>query len=114
MSDACLVHLARKDLFRSVLPSKIFEAAAMQKPIVLGVEGRAAELVGGAGAGICIEPENERQLVEAVTRLAADPALAARLGRAGRERIAARYDWDELAGRYAQLLEKVAEAGLAP
>jgi glycosyltransferase involved in cell wall biosynthesis len=113
MSDACLVHLARKDLFRTVLPSKIFEAAAMEKPIVLGVEGRAAELVEGAGAGICIEPENERQLVEAVTRLAADPALAARLGRAGRERIAARYDWDELAGRYAQLLEKVAEAGRA-
>jgi hypothetical protein len=103
-SDACLVHLTRSELFRSVLPSKIFEAAAMERPIVLGVEGRAAELVAGEGAGLCIQPENERELVEAVTRLAKDPELAARLGRAGRERIAARHDYDALALRYAELL----------
>jgi glycosyltransferase involved in cell wall biosynthesis len=111
MTDACLVHLARKDLFRTVLPSKIFEAAAMRKPIVLGVQGRAAELVDGAGAGICIEPENERQLVDAVTRLAADRELAARLGQAGYDEIAARFEWGGLAGRYAELAGKVAEAG---
>src|SRR5206468_3090949 len=61
-ADACLVHLRKTELFQSVLPSKIFEAAAMARPIVLGVEGFAAELVAGAGAGLCIEPENEREL----------------------------------------------------
>ena len=50
-SDACLVHLARRELFRTVMPSKIFEAAAMARPIVLGVDGFAAEVVQGAGAG---------------------------------------------------------------
>src|SRR5262249_55185964 len=35
-TDACLVHLTRTELFKTVLPSKIFEAAAMRKPIVLG------------------------------------------------------------------------------
>ena len=59
MTDACLVHLVRRDLFRTVLPSKIFEAAAMKKPIILGVEGSAAQIVREADAGICIEPENE-------------------------------------------------------
>jgi glycosyltransferase involved in cell wall biosynthesis len=107
-ADACLVHLARRELFTTVLPSKIFEAAAMARPIVLGVEGSAAELVGGAGAGLLIEPENEAQLVAAVLRLADDPALAKRLGDAGRSEIAARYDYDELAGRYADLLGKIA------
>jgi glycosyltransferase involved in cell wall biosynthesis len=107
-ADACLVHLARRELFTTVLPSKIFEAAAMARPIVLGVEGFAAELVAGAGAGLCIEPENEAELVAAVLRLADDPALARRLGAAGRAEIAARYDYDELAGRYADLLGKIA------
>ena len=107
-ADACLVHLTRTELFRSVLPSKIFEAAAMARPIVLGVEGFAAELVAGAGAGLCIEPENERELVDAVLRLADDPALAKRLGEAGRAGIAAEYDYDRLASRYAELLEKIA------
>jgi colanic acid biosynthesis glycosyl transferase WcaI len=112
-SDACLVHLAKRELFTTVLPSKIFEAAAMSRPIVIGVEGFAAELVASAGAGLCIEPENERELVDAVLRLADDRALAARLGEAGRSEIAARYDYDGLAARYAELLGKLAVEGRA-
>ena len=112
-SDACLVHLAKRELFTTVLPSKIFEAAAMSRPIVIGVEGFAAELVAGAGAGLCIEPENETELVDAVLRLADDRALAARLGEAGRSEIASRYDFDALAGRYAELLGKLVAEGRA-
>ncbi len=109
MSDACLVHLAKKDLFRTVLPSKIFEAAAMERPIVLGVEGHAAEIVLGAEAGICIEPENEQELVEAVVKLAANPELAKKLGQAGREKIAAHYDYDRLAEEYGKIVTRVAQ-----
>jgi glycosyltransferase involved in cell wall biosynthesis len=111
LCDACLVHLTRTPLFRTVMPSKILEAAAMAKPIVLGVEGFAAELVGRAGAGICIEPENEHDLVEAVTALAGDPERAARLGAAAYERIARRHDWDELARRYLETLEGLVGRG---
>jgi glycosyltransferase involved in cell wall biosynthesis len=108
MADACLVHLVRRDLFRSVLPSKIFEAAAMKKPIILGVEGSAAQVVREADAGICIEPENEAELVEAVKRLAHEPDLAGRLGQAGFESIAVVYDYDRLAEKYAEVIERVA------
>jgi len=110
-SDACLVHLAKRDLFTTVLPSKIFEAAAMSRPIVIGVAGFAAELVAEAGAGIPIEPESETELVDALLRLADDRALAARLGAAGRTQIAERYDYDGLAARYAELLGKIAAEG---
>jgi glycosyltransferase involved in cell wall biosynthesis len=108
MSDACLIHLARKDLFRTVLPSKIFEAAAMRRPIVLGVEGRAAEVVEGGGAGICIEPENEHELVEAIETLAANRQLGEEYGRAGSEKIATQYDYDRLAEQYAVVASRVA------
>ena len=103
--DACLVHLRRTPLFQTVMPSKIFEASAQRRPIVLGVEGFAAELVSEAEAGLCIEPENDRQLLEALDRLAADPELASRLGDNGFERIARRFDFGELAVRYAASLE---------
>ena len=106
-TDACLVHLTRTDLFKTVLPSKIFEAAAMRKPIVLGVEGFAAELVSGAGAGICIQPENEHELLDATLALASDPDRARRLGDAGYERIATRYTYDRLAQEYADLLARL-------
>ena len=106
-TDACLVHLTRTELFKTVLPSKIFEASASGKPIILGVEGIAAELVNAAEAGVCIEPENEGELVEAVSKLASDRALAAKLGRNGRERIAPHFDVERLAGEYIALLEGV-------
>jgi len=111
MADACLVHLVRRDLFRTVLPSKIFEAAAMKKPIILGVEGSAAQIVEEANAGICIEPENEAELVETVTRLAQDRELARRMGQAGFDSIAAIYDYDRLAEKYAEVIERVAATG---
>jgi glycosyltransferase involved in cell wall biosynthesis len=110
-TDACLVHLTRTELFETVLPSKIFEAAAMQKPIILGVAGFAAELVAGAEAGICIEPENDVELLEAVTKLAQDPELARRLGASGLERIAREYDYDALAPAYLTALERLVAEG---
>jgi len=110
-TDACLVHLTRTDLFKTVLPSKIFEAAAMRKPIVLGVEGFAAELVGDTGAGICIQPENEQELIAALETLAADRVLARRYGEAGYERIARRYAYDRLAQEYASLLARLLTKG---
>lgn len=110
-ADACLIHLTRTELFKTVLPSKIFEAAASGKPIVLGVEGFAAELVSTAEAGLCIEPENEGELVDAVTKLAGERSLAERLGRNGLERIAARYDVSRLADEYLAILAAFAPGG---
>ncbi len=59
ITDVALVQLKRTDTFKKVLPSKIFENAAMKKPILLGVEGEAQEVVESYGAGLTFEPENE-------------------------------------------------------
>ncbi|HZR71099.1 MAG TPA: glycosyltransferase family 4 protein [Burkholderiales bacterium] len=106
--DACLVHLRAAELFTTVLPSKIFEAAAMSRPIVLGVRGHAERLVRAAGCGLCIAPEDASALADAVVRLADDPALAAELGEAGRQYFTARYDRDALARRYVEMLARLA------
>lgn len=113
--DVGLVHLKKRALFTTVMPSKIFEAAAMAKPIVLGVEGHAADLVQRAGCGLCIEPENEEQLVSALERLADNPTLGTALGRAGREYFVRRFDRAALAGDYLGLLRSLrADHGAAP
>jgi glycosyltransferase involved in cell wall biosynthesis len=104
IANVCLVHLKKRDLFATVLPSKIFEAAAMGKPIVLGVAGHAAEVVRRADAGICIEPENETELVAAVERLADDQALGQSLGDAGRQHVLQYYNRDTLAQDYLEVI----------
>lgn len=62
--DAMLAPLKKDDNFKTVIPSKIFEASAMQRPILLGVEGQAKEILEAYGAGACFEPENEKDFLE--------------------------------------------------
>lgn len=107
--DACLVHLRKEPLFESVLPSKIFETAAMGRPILLGLRGAARTLIERAGCGVCFEPEDAEGLVAATLQLAGDPALRAALGRAGREYFTRHYDQDVLASRYLTLLRHVVD-----
>ncbi|NPV04870.1 MAG: glycosyltransferase family 4 protein [Syntrophaceae bacterium] len=106
-SGACLVLLKKDDLFKTVIPSKIFEAMAMARPVILGVDGEARGIVEEAGCGICIEPENDEQLAEAVLALCRDRAEAARLGENGRRFVKENYDRDILARRYLDVLTKV-------
>lgn len=99
-ADACLVHLRGDPLFETVLPSKLFEAMAMAKPIILGVPGSAAQILNEADAGILIEPENPQSLLVAMKRLKDRPELAKRLGQAGRKYVAKRYNRDFFAQLY--------------
>lgn len=57
--DLALINLKKSALFETVIPSKIFENAAMEIPIIMGVSGEAKEIVEGYQAGVCFEPENE-------------------------------------------------------
>jgi hypothetical protein len=107
LADAALVLLRDRPVFRHVLPSKMFEAMATERPIVLGVLGESAELLQAAGAGIVIQPEGAEALADALRRLAADPQGARELGRNGRRFVEAELDRDKLA---AQMLEELRAA----
>lgn len=107
-TDASLVLLRKSDTFKTVLPSKMFEAMAMRRPIILGVEGEARALLDAAGAGIGIVPEDAAGLAAAVRRLAADREAGAALGDSGRAYVEANFDRSRLAVRYLEFLRKVA------
>lgn len=63
-ADIALVNLKKTDLFLGALPSKIFENAAMGKPILLGLKGEAEKVINKHGAGLSFEPENEEDFLE--------------------------------------------------
>lgn len=113
LTDVSLVLLRGVETFKSVLPSKMFEAMAMRRPIVLGVEGEARALLEAAGAGVAIEPENAAQLAEQVARLADTPATTHAMGEAGRAHVEAHFDRAKLAARYVAFLEQVIDGAAA-
>ena len=40
-----LIHLKKSDVFKKVIPSKIFESMGMKKTIILGVEGESQNII---------------------------------------------------------------------
>lgn len=62
--DVCLINLKKSPLFTTVIPSKIFENAAMGIPILMGVEGEAQQIIERYHAGLCFEPENEDDFIK--------------------------------------------------
>ena len=107
LTDVSLVLLRKRQTFESVIPSKIFEAMGMARPIILGVRGESQRIVEAAGAGLCIDPENDEELAEAVRKLATEPARARALGASGRHYVQENYDRRRLAARFEQLLTRI-------
>jgi len=107
LSDISLVLLKKTDLFKTVIPSKIFESLAMAKPIILGVEGESADLLRAAKAGICIEPEQADELAACVLELSKNPERCQQLGRNGRRYVMEHFDRIVLARKLASVLETV-------
>jgi glycosyltransferase involved in cell wall biosynthesis len=62
--DISLAPLKNEENFKTVIPSKIFEASAMEKPTLLGVRGQAQKILEEYHAGICFEPENEKDFID--------------------------------------------------
>ncbi|MBK6798498.1 MAG: glycosyltransferase family 4 protein [Acidobacteria bacterium] len=83
-SDVSLVPLKRLDIFKKVLPSKLFELMGVGCPVICSVEGEAAELVKRSGGGECIEPENVDSLVESIRRLEKNKELRLQMSANGR------------------------------
>ncbi|MFG6611622.1 glycosyltransferase family 4 protein [Sulfitobacter sp. 1A12057] len=106
--DAALIHLRRTELFKTVIPSKMFECMGMGIPIILGVEGEAAEIVRQTGAGITIEPENSQQLAEQLKTLSCEPQTLKEMSSAGVD-AAQRYDRTALARSMLTILKRVAK-----
>ncbi|MBE7183302.1 MAG: glycosyltransferase family 4 protein [Methylobacterium mesophilicum] len=104
--DISVIHLRRDPVFREVIPSKLFEATAMGVPVVLGLEGEAAEIVERHEIGVTVEPENAQAMAEAVVALANDAERRATV-RANALRVAPGYERKQLAGQMLDVLAEV-------
>lgn len=109
-SNINLVHLIKNELFRTVMPSKIFESAGCARPVLMGVEGFAQNFVMEADMGIIIEPENADSMASALVKISRDPALEKRLGENGFNSVVPKYNRDSQANEYLEILFKLTNA----
>lgn len=72
-ADALLVHLRKDPLFEITIPSKTQAYMAVGKPLLMAVNGDAADLVKQSNSGLTAESENPVSLAEAAQCLADMP-----------------------------------------
>jgi glycosyltransferase involved in cell wall biosynthesis len=104
--DVALVPLRKLDLFQGAIPSKIFEALAMEKPLLLGVEGEAKKhFIDNANAGLFFEPENEINLADKMIEFGNDKALIIEMGSNGRKYVADHFNRNKIADDFIKELQ---------
>ena len=89
-----------------VIPNKAFQALACGTPLVTAATPGASELLVDGESALLVPPGDPQALADAVRRLRDDPALAERIGRAGRARYEERASEAVLGARWRALLER--------
>jgi len=108
-ADVLLVHLKRSELSHYVIPTKTLAYMATGRPILMAMEGAAAELVRAAGAGIVIAPGEPDQLAaEALALSRLSSAARDAMGRRGRAYLHAHLSKQRVIPQYEEILERVA------
>ena len=106
-ADVCLVMLRKNELFKTVIPTKLLEYMACERPVVVAVDGQARQIVEEAGAGVFAEPEDAAALVQAIRTLAREPERRHEMGFSARQYIVNKLSREQTAQRYAEVLEKL-------
>lgn len=76
LCDVSLIHLKNTPVFKTVIPSKLFESMGMGLPVLVGVpEGEITGIVTECECGINVEPENADQISSAILELYKNPNL---------------------------------------
>jgi colanic acid biosynthesis glycosyl transferase WcaI len=104
-ADLCLVMLKKTELFKTVIPTKLLEYMACERPVIVAVDGQARQIVEEAGAGIFVEPENSKDLVRAILNLAKNPEHRRKMGANGRQYIVSKLSREKTARDYIAVLE---------
>ena len=87
----------------------LVEAMASGLPIIASDIPIHREMCGDAA--VYFRPLDPHDLAETITQLRADPLLGEKLGRAGRTRVEAHFDWKDHVRRLVEMIEQVAAEG---
>jgi colanic acid/amylovoran biosynthesis glycosyltransferase len=87
---------------REGIPVALMEAMSTGLPVVASAISGIPELVEDEVSGLLVPPRDAAAIARALWRLAADPALCERLGRAARNRVLAEFDLDASAAELAR------------
>ena len=104
--DVALVPLKNLPLFNGAIPSKVFEALAMQVPLLLGVDGEARHhFIEKGKAGLFFQPENADELAKQALFLTENLSKRIEMGVNARRYVIENFDRNKIANEFKKQLE---------
>lgn len=89
------------------LPNVLLEAMGTGRPIVASRVAGVPDVIDDGMHGLLVPDKEPALLASAINRLLGDPALAARLGNAARQRIEHELTWEQTAARFEQVYASI-------
>ncbi len=86
-ADCGIVPLQRIPVFRGALTSKLFEYLALGLPVLLGVEGEAADILNKTGGGLHFIPEDAEDLSDKILYLRDNPPVLKKMRGKGKNYV---------------------------
>ena len=105
-ADVLLLHLDKAPFRMGTIPGKLLTYMSSGRPVLVGVEGEAADLVRQTACGVAVEPQNPEAMAQGITNLA-DAELRRRMGEAGRQAAVTRFDRRKLLAEVESRLEEI-------
>lgn len=105
LAAADIVLVTLKMHIPGAVPSKLYEAMASGRPVILVASGEAAEIVREHRAGIVVEPGDIAGFTRAVRTLETQPDLRRALGENGRRAAQQRFDRAKIMEHFIEHLE---------
>lgn len=104
--DCAIIPLRKLEIFEGAIPSKVFEALAMEIPLLLGVDGEArSHFVEKAKAALFCPPEDSQALADNILHLLDQPSSMKEMGKNGRTYVAENFNRDRIAQGLFDLLK---------
>lgn len=103
--DAAVIPLRKIPLFTGVRPSKMFDAWACKRPILLSIDGDARKIMEEANGGLFVPPEDPVKMADAVLTLQANPDIGLQMGNRGRDFTEKHFSRKALAEKLIEELE---------
>jgi colanic acid biosynthesis glycosyl transferase WcaI len=82
-ADIAIVPLKKAEIFKGALPSKIFDAWACERPVLLSIDGEARQIVETVNGGVFIPPEDPIKMAETIIFLSKSPKECLAMGKNG-------------------------------
>ncbi len=105
-SDISLIPLKNIELFKTFIPSKMFEIMACGVPIVASLEGEAADILNESQAAEVVNPDNPEEIMQAILKLKNDKVLLERLKNNGPAFVEKNYSRRNLAEQYLNIIRE--------